>query len=457
MTVMRKALISLVALLTVSATTLTAQTVQMEARMGSESTISPLPKELTKDGNAYMAVVDFDHNGKKSEIGIYDSPGPQGIKLSIPIPLQESSDTYYEKADGVIENVRFSKKFYDKFTDKDTAYTISMIPEIETFIRKFWGYGESFSLTEFFDADSMKALMGNNLRDDQFYQFERYGRKYPYEFWGVSDDSCVCLYHYFSYYTELDSTNAIWTKDLDYSVNNGYYKYELNLEGFLYQDIDNSFYPTTPIYASQNIFNDDDNWEYLIADIELTPRYSDGWICDDWEIRRRVDQSRTFKGIKTMNDKGSQLAYVTLPDEDKEKTTYLRVNSVSALNGKIYILTSEDVQKGDCDSYNWKTYQGIYVIEPTTTKVLSISRAPSRMGISPTVIEQGSRLDIHVSEPTDNDNVTISSMSGQIMESSQINNDNKASFNTGAMPKGVYNVTLRGDGNPTENQRIIIK
>ena len=299
--------------------------------------------------------------------------------------------------------------------------------------------------------------MGNNLRDDQFYQFERYGRKYPYEFWGVSDDSCVCLYHYFSYYTELDSTNAIWTKDLDYSVNNGYYKYELNLEGFLYQDIDNSFYPTTPIYASQNIFNDDDNWEYLIADIELTPRYSDGWICDDWEIRRRVDQSRTFKGIKIMNDKGSQLAYVTLPDEDKEKTTYLRVNSVSALNGKIYILTSEDVQKGDCDSYNWKTYQGIYVIEPTTTKVLSISRAPSRMGISPTVIEQGSRLDIHVSEPTDNDNVTISSMSGQIMESSQINNDNKASFNTGAMPKGVYNVTLRGDGNPTENQRIIIK
>ena len=109
MTVMRKALISLVALLTVSATTLTAQTVQMEARMGSESTISPLPKELTKDGNAYMAVVDFDHNGKKSEIGIYDSPGPQGIKLSSPIPLQESSDTYYEKADGVIENVRFSK------------------------------------------------------------------------------------------------------------------------------------------------------------------------------------------------------------------------------------------------------------------------------------------------------------------------------------------------------------
>ena len=444
------------ALLAISAITISAQTVQMEARMGSESTISPLPKELTNDGKAYMTVFDFDHNGKKSEIGIYESPGPQGIKLSIPIPLQESSDTYYQKAEGIVENVRFDKKFYDKFTDKDTTYTISMIPEIEAFVRRLWGYGESFQLIEFFDADSMKALMGNNLRDDQFYQFERYGRKYPYEFWGVSEDSCVCMYHFFGYYTELDTTNAVWTKDLDYSVENGYYQYEPNLEGFLYQDIDNSLYPTTTIYTSQNIFNDDNNWEYLISDIVLSPRFSDAWICDDWVIRRRVNQYRTFKGIKVMNDKGLQLAYISIPDEKEEKTTYLRVNSVSVLNGKIYILTSEDVQKGSGYDYNWKTYEGIYVIEPTTTQILSISRAPSRMGINPTVIEQGSRLDIHVSEPAGNDKVTISGMSGQAIKTTSVQ-DGNASVETGSIPKGIYNVTLYGIDSPAENQRIIIK
>lgn len=443
-------------LLAISAITISAQTVQMEARMGSESTISPLPKELTNDGKAYMTVFDFDHNGKKSEIGIYESPGPQGIKLSIPVPLQESSDTYYQKAEGIVENVRFDKKFYDKFTDKDTAYTISMIPEIEAFVRRLWGYGESFQLIEFFDADSMKALMGNNLRDDQFYQFERYGRKYPYEFWGVSEDSCVCMYHFFGYYTELDTSNAVWTKDLDYSVENGYYQYEPNLEGFLYQDIDNSFYPTTTIYASQNIFNDDDYWEYLIADIELTPRFGDGWICDDWIIRRSVNQSRKYKGLKVMNSNGTQLAYISLPDEKDEKTTYLRVNSVSVMNGLVYILTSEDVQQGSGNYYNWKTYEGVYVINPTTTQVMSISRAPSRMGISPTVIEQGSRLDIHVSESTGNDNVTVSGMSGQVLESSIVK-DGTVSFDTSAMPKGIYNVTLRGKSGTPENQRIIIK
>ncbi len=444
------------ALLTASAT-LTAQTVQMEARMGSESTVSPLPKELTNDGKAYMTVVDFDHNGNKSEIGIYESPGPQGIKLAISVPLQESSDTYYEKAEGVIETVRFDNKFYDKFTDKDTTYTLSMIPEIEDFIRRLWGYGESFQLIEFFDADGMKALMGNNLRDDQFYQFERYGRKYPYEFWGVSDDSCVCMYHYFGYYTELDTTNAVWTKDLDFSIANDYEPYSMNLSGFLYQDIDGSFYPTTVVYASQNIFNNDDNWEFLTFDIEMTRHPGDGYICDDQVVRRRVQQSGYIKGLRILNDKGEQLTYIGIPDANDERTTYVRINTVSVLNGLVYILTSEDVQKGLGINYRWKTYEGIYVIDPATTSVQSISRAPSRMVIGPTVIEQGNRLDISVSQPSANDNVTITGISGQVLESSPVKNGNSVSFNTEAMPKGVYNVTLRSNGGSVENQRIIIK
>jgi hypothetical protein len=87
---------------------------------------------------------------------------------------------------------------------------------------------------------------------------------------------------------------------------------------------------------------------------------------------------------------------------------------------------------------------------------MSISRSPSRMGISPTVIEQGSRLDIHVSESTGNDNVIVSGMSGQVLESSVVK-DGTVSFDTSAMPKGIYNVTLRGRSGTPENQRIIIK
>ena len=79
------------------------------------------------------------------------------------------------------------------------------------------------------------------------------------------------------------------------------------------------------------------------------------------------------------------------------------------------------------------------------------------MVIRPNVIDQGNRLDIQVSASGQNDNITVSSMSGQVLDQTQVQEDNTASFETGAMPKGIYNVTLRGNGNQIENQRIIIK
>ena len=48
-------------------------------------------------------------------------------------------------------------------------------------------------------------------------------------------------------------------------------------------------------------------------------------------------------------------------------------------------------------------------------------------------------------------------MSGQVINSSPVRDDYSISVNTGAMPKGIYNVTLRSNNNPTENQRIIVK
>ena len=150
---------------------------------------------------------------------------------------------------------------------------------------------------------------------------------------------------------------------------------------------------------------------------------------------------------------------IPLADKKDEYTTYIYIKSVAKIDGLLYIMTQENVRKGAWESniYDLEIYDGLYIIDPNIVEVKSISRAPSRMEIKPTVVEQGSRLDIHVSEPGQNDNITVTSMSGQVLESSSVKEDNTASFETRAMPKGIYNVTLRGNGNPAENQRIIIK
>ena len=145
--------------------------------------------------------------------------------------------------------------------------------------------------------------------------------------------------------------------------------------------------------------------------------------------------------------------------KEDEFTISINIKTVATIDGFLYILTKEIVRKGAWENnyYDRQFYDGIYIIDPNKVEVKSISRAPSRMVIRPNVIEQGNRLDIQVSASGQNDNITVSSMSGQVLDQTQVQEDNTASFETGAMPKGIYNVTLRGNGNQIENQRIIIK
>lgn len=545
------------ALLVASATTLYAQE---SARLGRRQSISPLPKELTKDGKSYMALIDIDSKTETGTVGLYDSFGPSGIKKSIPIPIIKDYDYYYEKASGYTEVVFIDSK-RDHYLDDQNTYSTKS--DIETFLNGhfnrvkfivkdyttvngdkafciseksfvngsyinpdyyFWNYKENgtkypyyyyvidtngdlwaysvdyytedntvkmtinysesytgntyatcadiekflkrmyygydvedivVTLTEFTTLDGDNAYYINSSDSDQmkslFWKYDMYKTKYPSSY-VATDDNGYLMEFYAEYDLELDLTNATWTKDTEYGSPDVYYY--PNIGKYQYMNVDQSFYPTAPVFVSQNLFNNDDYWEYLSYDVDYIPRYYDPWTDSEGVVRREVYFRTIVKGIKVMNEEGTVLAYLKMPDEDNEQTTGVQIMTVSVLNGLIYIITDETVRKDD--NYG-NSYEGIYVIDPVNTSVKSSMRAPARMEINTTVVEQGDRLNIQVSDSGDNDNVTISSMSGQVLQTSNVNQGNPVLINTSAMPKGVYNVTLRGNGNPTENQRIIVK
>jgi len=445
------------ALLISSALSLPAQDIVVTERMYNGS-FSPVPKEVTSLKKPYIAAVGYDKTTNDPTISIYSHPGDEGPVISMKVPQQQSGETYYEVSEGVKEYVVIRDKFYDTF-DYVISDTPSTIANMEALIGSLWGYGETFKLTEFTDADSMKAYVGNNLRNNQYFNYEKYGEKYPLEYWDVNEEGKLCLYHYFNYETVYDYSEAVWTKDLDYSRNDGYEEFTCYLEPFIYQDLDNSVYPASEIYASQNIFNNDTKWEYMILNAEYYATRSDGREYPDGKIRRTVHNQTYFTSINIIDDEGRELVKIPLADKEDEFTTSINIKTVAVIDGLSYIMTQEVVRKGAWESnyYDWQLYDGIYIIDPNKVEVKSISRAPSRMVIRPNVIDRGNRLDIQVSASGENDNITVSSMSGQVLDQTQVQEDNTASFETGAMPKGIYNVTLRGNGNQIENQRIIIK
>ena len=293
-----------------------------------------------------------------------------------------------------------------------------------------------------------------NYYDGYFLKYEEFGTRYPYYFFMIDDEGHLVDY-YANYRIERDYSNATWEIDPDYGSG---ISYKPNVGQFVYLNIDKSFYPTTPIIISQNLFNDDDNWEFLSFDVQFIPSdTSDIYYYDDGAERRRIIMKTVYQGIKIMNSEGTQLGYLPVQNKSDEYTKKIELGYVSVLNGLVYIQTEEEAITNKHGYETEKYYEGIYAIDPKDASVHTISRSLSRMNLNSTVIDQGERLDIQISESGKNDNLTISSMSGQVINSSPVKEDNSISVNTGAMPKGIYNVTLRGNGNPTENQRIIIK
>lgn len=406
----------------------------------------------------------------------YDSYGSMYPKFYLVIDesghLMQYYVNYWEDWENEESVIKMETNYIEPL---DTENTYSSKEDIEYYFNQG---ATAVQVTEFTTLDGITAYYVGDYstgtkaddsgeKESMFWNYDKYGTKYPNHFYYITAEGHLeeC---YPDYYMERDLTNAIWTIDPDFSSDDDYYYYgngkenyyEPNMGPFLYMNVDDSFYPTTPVYISQNLFNADDNWEFITFDIEFEPKDTSAVrVYDDGEIRRKISLNTIFNGIKIINEAGTQSFYLPLPDEDNEWTNDVNIQCVSVLNGLIYITTEERVYKKKSNNYNnnYEEYEGIYVIDPKDASVHAITRSLSRMNLNSTVIDQGERLDIQISESGKNDNLTISSMSGQVINSSPVTEDNSISVNTGAMPKGIYNVTLRGNGNPTENQRIIIK
>jgi len=437
-----------------------------ESERTQNNAFSSVAKELTISGRPYMAVVEYNYDADKSAIGIYSSFGPDGELIKFDVPNLISSDMYYEKVTGYVEKVVIKDKFFDGMGDQ-TSYLDSTIEAIEAGIKKAYGYGEGFHITEFIDPDGEKGYYGNDYNrysgdsTRSFYNYAKYGKAYPLEYFVVDADGILRHCHFFHYEIEYLLENATWTKDLDYSrkaVSN-YNEFACTVQSIRFQNLDSSFFPNNSIVVSQNIFNKDSEWEYIMTDVECYQDFGTAMSCEDGVVRRLVHQTPIIKGYIIMNSKGDKVLYIPVPDKEGEYTLGAEIELVSEMDGIIYMSVREVVYHGSLGNldYGFDECESMYAIDPNTVGVQSISRrAVKRMNIDATAVNKGENLGIYVSEPADGEIIVVSNMSGQLIDQTPLGDKEHVSIETSAYPKGVYNVTLQSKSAP-ENQRVVIK
>jgi len=237
-----------------------------------------------------------------------------------------------------------------------------------------------------------------------------------------------------------DGTN--WQFDYSDESNSGY---EPTLLSFVYRDVDNSYYPTSRVMISQNLFNSDDKWEYIVADVDFMDTPDKGSeYSDDEKTYRHITRIKVIKGFKIMNQDGTELAYCKMPDSEQhgQFTMELTGYYIAKIDGMLYMSTLELI--GRKDDYRKEYHCGMYLINPKTSSVQAIGRVSARMSVSST----DQTINVKVPDAKPGEKVSVTGMDGRLIGTAQASES--LSFPRPDSGSGIYNITLQSpDGTET--------
>ncbi len=239
-----------------------------------------------------------------------------------------------------------------------------------------------------------------------------------------------------------------WTYDADmsYITDDGY---DHTLLSFYYRDVDNSYYPSSRVFASQNIFNNDDKWEYIVADVELLDKpEKDSEYTSDNVTYRHVVRTKKIKGFKIMSQNGTQLAYCEMPDKNDQITNEIEGYYIAKMNGMLYMCTLELI--GHTSDSRQEVHSGMYLINPSTNSVQTIGRVLNRMSVNSSA--QG--ITVNISQAQANESVSLTGMDGKLIDSAPASDS--VTFSAPDNDSNIFNITLQGNGEP-ENVKVLIK
>lgn len=197
----------------------------------------------------------------------------------------------------------------------------------------------------------------------------------------------------------------------------------------------NGFEVYSGITVSQKLFNDDDNYEYLVPVLTSGTRENFWGDCIDGKYQNKTVITGDFvTGVKLMNDKGAVLQ--TFDADGSYSNAYiLGDNKYIAFDDKYY-----------------------YRISGNGTGALTEVALPAGVKISPRVAQRSTPIDITVGDDTTTRTVKVIGTNGMVMMTTEIPAGiTSTSINTSRLPAGMYVVTVDDGSNNVENCKIVIR
>lgn len=392
---------------------------------------------LQTKGSLYVCPKVFNTSGKSV---VYSFNRDEGVTIYTPDflvdktiipPVQEYlSGGFTEeatvKATGV--NVVPSVVYYDDFVSNNyysnLCFDASSQEDMITKLNE--NYGNYYMFTAFTDPLGNPACYSDSYASFKYANL--FGKQYPEEWYALIDGGVYRIYTYDSFYQlAYDEKSAVWTRtseNIETVNSSSITKTYVHFEG-----MDNDAYGS--IYITQNLFNDDDKWEYLVYDESGPSQIS----YDTPQVTVNEDGTVTLKRNGNVFPEGRGYAVY---NEDGEKLGNIPDNYLYVINGKPYV-------KYESALYDFDTTGGdIDLVE--TVRVKGARRLDAMKGI----------VTVDINAEQAGGEVVVSTPDGKVMANKKVG-IGQTQINSQPLPAGIYVVSLLKGGRVVESEKYLVK
>ena len=257
-------------------------------------------------------------------------------------------------------------------------------------------------------------------------------------------------------YNDIEWINFYYTGDDTEEVE----RYNSRIESILhtdeiyYIDFESGF---TEKYTTitQNLFNDDDKYEYILPELALftETRY------DEYSNRTITEEEYRCIGYKIVSEDGTVIHKMTI-NETKEENIDCWGYLLKFGEKFYFVIEKEESEESEGKTeYTDTTY--FYEIKKngSSSSIEKVREIRGSMNIRPTVADRNEEITITVN---DDNNVAreliVTSVNGQLIERRAIPaGENTIKVNAAMMRSGMYNFTLQKKGEIVDNGKVIVK
>ena len=351
----------------------------------------------------------------------------------------ESVDTVYSGEEAIREFYRSfdepnypsgnGKSMYEQMIEKCTE------EQINAYVEKY--------IARMFDVDTIfngERFLFRNYYDVEKSNYFEWGNQYPYTGWIYKDHDELYKVEYNYVPDELEEISRY-----NSNVYNAFYKNQIE-----YFSFDESV-EDVPSTISQNLFNDDDNYEFLLPELALFQTSSYNYYTGLKTIRYEYLNI----GYKIVSEDGTVLHRLLINEgKDNDIRCYAEV---VGLGDKFYLLVSSE--KVDENGNDTDEVTSFYEIKKDGSGIQKVREVRGGMNIRPTLADRDAQITITLD---DESNVAreliITGVNGQLVERRAIPaGENTVQVSAAMMRSGMYNFTLQKKGEIVDNGKVIVK